>query len=110
MKHETVIPIYDIPIFMTNKVKQLDKRIQKNVPDYSNDKVCYGRCTAIESDEGELLIGIFATGPSTLAHEAVHAANEVFHKIGQDLDVTNDECYAYLVQWIVKEFIEHIDI
>lgn len=110
MKHETVMPIYGIPIFMTDKNKQLNKRVRKKVPDYSNPKHVYGRCVAVDGDEGELLIGVFATGYSTLAHEAVHAANEVFKKIGQQLDPDNDECYAYLVEWIVKEFLDNIDL
>lgn len=39
---------------------------------------------------------------STLAHEAVHAANNIFHSIGLGYTLEDDEALAYFVGWIVK--------
>lgn len=40
---------------------------------------------------------------ATIAHEAVHACNQIFNLIGATLDSNNDEPQAYLVDHIVKE-------
>ena len=40
---------------------------------------------------------------ATIAHEAVHACNQIFTCIGARTDITNDEPQAYLVDYIVKE-------
>ena len=40
---------------------------------------------------------------ATIAHEAVHACNQIFNLIGAKLDSNNDEPQAYLVDFIVKE-------
>lgn len=42
-----------------------------------------------------------------LAHEATHAANRIFEYIGEDYP--SREAYAYLVEYIVKEFITYKD-
>ena len=110
MKHETKMSIYNIQVFMTDKINALNKRIRKDIPDYENNRTCYGRCVSWESVDGKMVIGLYAESIPIVTHEAVHAANEVFDKIGQKPDLRNDECYAYLVEWIVKEFIDHIDI
>jgi len=110
MKHETKVPLYNISIFMTNKLNALNKRIRKDVSDYDGGSKCYGRCTVWSDADFKMHIGIYASSLPIISHEAVHAANDIFDKIGQKPDLRNDECYAYLVEWIVKEFIEHIDI
>lgn len=39
---------------------------------------------------------------STLAHEAVHAANNIFADLGVGYTLEEDESLAYFVGWIVK--------
>lgn len=109
MKHEITIPIYRINFFCTDKVDSLVKRIQKDVEDYSPTRKCFGRCVMWQNDE-QTNIGIFAKKLPALAHECVHAANEVFDLIGQKPDLVNDECHAYLVEWFVREFIDNIKL
>lgn len=109
MKHETTIPIYRINFFCTDKVKALVKRVQKDVPDYENDRACFGRCVMWQNGDNRN-IGIFAKTWPALCHESVHAANEVFDMIGQKPDLINDECHAYLVEWFFKEFLDNVKI
>lgn len=42
-----------------------------------------------------------------LAHEATHAANRIFEYIGES--EPSKEAYAYLVEYIVREFISYKD-
>lgn len=39
----------------------------------------------------------------TIAHEATHLCNQLFKNIGAKVDVDNDEPYAYLLGWVVKQ-------
>jgi hypothetical protein len=110
MMHETVIPIYRIPIFFTNDINLLTKRVKDDIPDYEDEVYCHGRTSIWYDSRNSMHIGIYSDCIPTLAHESVHAAHDVFKEIGQKPDLDNDECYAYLVNWIVREFIDHIDI
>lgn len=42
----------------------------------------------------------------TLGHEAVHLADGLYSFIGKDVDIDNDEDYAYLVGFIIKKIYE----
>lgn len=42
---------------------------------------------------------------SDLAHESVHVAFEVFRDIGSNVDIENQEPFAYLVEWITKQLL-----
>lgn len=42
-------------------------------------------------------------GNNDLAHEATHVALELFRDIGAEVDIDNQEPFAYLVGWIVKQ-------
>lgn len=37
-----------------------------------------------------------------IAHECIHAATGIFSYIGADVNVDNEEPFAYLVSWIIK--------
>lgn len=41
--------------------------------------------------------------PSTIAHESVHVANYLYDIVGAEVDIRNDEPYAYLIGWIVEQ-------
>lgn len=46
--------------------------------------------------------------PSIIAHESVHVVNMVFHMIGHEPDVNNDEPQAYLTEWVFDKTIRFI--
>jgi hypothetical protein len=46
---------------------------------------------------------------SIVAHEAVHVANFIFKERGMELDLDNDEGYAYLVGWISEKIVTSIE-
>lgn len=57
------------------------------------------------SNEGGMLIRFEnkeALTTEHIAHEAVHAADDVYYFIGATSDITNDEPYAYLVGYIAN--------
>ena len=43
-----------------------------------------------------------------IMHEIVHVANRVFKYIGQDLDIENDETYAYLCDYVAEFIVKSI--
>ena len=48
-----------------------------------------------------------------VAHEAVHAVNNIFKSRGIKLDINNDELQAYLTEWVfeqVENYFEEYDI
>lgn len=45
-----------------------------------------------------------------LAHESVHAANDLFSLRGQELSAKNDESQAYLVQWVFENCKKHLKL
>lgn len=61
---------------------------------YSDPKQLGGMLIRFENKE--------AMTPSHIAHEAIHAADDVYYFIGTHPDVTNNEPYAYLVGYIVE--------
>lgn len=62
---------------------------------YSND---------INEEQGILIRfdGKESMTSSIMGHEAIHAANYVYDFIGADIDIDNDEPYAYLVEYIIN--------
>lgn len=48
-------------------------------------------------------------GASCVSHEAIHAALEVWKRIGQPApDAEHAEAFAYYVEWIVREFLRRM--
>jgi len=43
-----------------------------------------------------------------IAHEAMHIVDEIFHSIGHDYDVENNEPGTYLIEWIVNQIFKHM--
>ena len=41
--------------------------------------------------------------PGIIVHESKHLVNEVFNRVGAELDLNNDEPEAYLLQWVFEE-------
>lgn len=52
-------------------------------------------------DRTRVFIAIMSDTPSdVVVHECTHAANIIFKYAGIEVDLSNDEPYAYLVQWV----------
>jgi len=45
---------------------------------------------------------------SILCHEAFHAASYLLDEIGCELDVSSEESYAYVLSYIVEEFLKKV--
>ena len=63
-------------------------------PVYESEHKVFGYLLRFPNKEGMSLFNI--------VHESVHVANRIFSVIGAEIDLENDETYAYLVHWIVK--------
>lgn len=61
--------------------------------------------TLKENNNTVILLFLDKLNIPILAHEATHAANRIFEYIGEEKP--SKECYAYVVEWIVKEYITH---
>ena len=81
--------LYKIDCVFVDSCKQLEKEIQKDFPDYVSKYQSQGRCVSWYAGN-KFYVGIYADRPSTLAHECVHAANEIFQHIGQNFDKENN--------------------
>jgi len=109
MIYKTLIPIYNIKLICCQTLKELDKEVLKDCPEYYREWDTVGRMVAWwASKESNYKIAIMAVGYPELAHECCHAAHEVFHHIEQKPELLNDEVYCYLVEWLFKTYITHI--
>ena len=99
------LDLYKIDCVFADSGKQLEKEIQKDFPDYASKYQSQGRCVSWYAGN-KFYVGIYADRPSTLAHECVHAANEIFQHIGQNFDKENDEAFCYLVEHLFKQYCE----
>lgn len=88
-KHTIKVPIYDdlIKVKIVNKIKG-----ENNCDAY----VLRGKNSI------KLLIKPDAT-PMIIAHESVHICNFIFERIYAEVDINNDEPYAYLLGWVVEQ-------
>lgn len=58
------------------------------------------------SGESWRLMGVFNHDIGTVAHEALHTAYGMCSKAGLKVSQGNDETLAYMVGWLVSEFIK----
>lgn len=66
----------------------------------------YDGCVFSHKDHLYLILNISRKGfptPGIVAHESKHLVNFIYHEIGMDLCILNDEPEAYLLGWIVDE-------
>ena len=73
-----------------------------------------GFFTHRETNEGlreyYIIIDLKCLKSSVISHECVHCANEIFFDIGQPGPAAgNDEAFAYLQGWLVKQFSKFIE-
>lgn len=68
---------------------------------------------AITMNRGsEIIIAINPWHPryevGILAHESLHVATSIAYRIGEEITSGNDESYAYLIEYLVREMNERI--
>jgi hypothetical protein len=108
------IPIYggELRVFVCDdfaeKLERLRLRSRAVGPDTEdaatlNDAAA---CVELERNGGHFSIVVLLkpkTTPTAIAHEATHCAAHVWHCIGAKMDVSNDEPFAYLVEWFAEQ-------
>lgn len=104
-------PIYGIFYFIlisqSDSMHPCDKLINKYHPDFpvELDLESKGYCWEHINDKGqqEIYLGFRKKStPSIQAHEALHAKNFVFHRVGIKPDADNDEPEAYYVGFVAS--------
>lgn len=100
------VPIYmkDITVIISNDKKKIFKIVPKSL--FFEDREIYAH-TLIEPDGNiYILLNFNANSKITngvISHEALHAANFLFSRIGYTTDQDNDETVCYLLEYIVDE-------
>lgn len=73
--------------------------------------VCCDGVKHIEQDSlGVLLYFRKLENPAHAMHEAIHAANAIFHDLGIVFSYGEDEHYAYFVEWICRCILSMVNI
>ena len=93
----TVYPAY-IRVAVTDSWEEVNKKFNSN----KSDEVA---ATVLVITEGNIVI-VFKRDCFKLkyiAHEIVHAVNEVFRYSNVELDLNNDEPQAYLTSWLFEQ-------
>ena len=87
-----------IPIYYCKLVIQIHDIIDK--PEYA------AYCTF---NDDSVILNITEDIPlEVIAHEAVHITNYVYRECNMEVDINNDEPYAYLLAWIVQQILAAI--
>lgn len=81
--------------------KDFTKAFKKMKVSHSVDVNQYEAITTIPIGKKMVLFIRKDAKASVVAHEAVHIANIIFKRADIQLDIDNDEPYAYLLGWIV---------
>lgn len=93
------------PYFETIKVvvcKDFTKACKKLKIDHTVGVNGYEAITFFPKGDKKVLVMVRKNASAgVIAHEAVHIANYIFKRIDAQLDINNDEPYAYLLGWIV---------
>lgn len=103
-KYSYPIPIY-FGKFNVLIGEDLTKHFREVDKPFNDITDCY-----IQNDVLRIDVGIKSSAsPEMIAHECVHAANMIFEHVGAKIDLDNDEPYAYLVGWLVKQVHNSLD-
>lgn len=87
-------------------VEELQEKFECEIKEL--DETCYADTWVVRQKEpllGGVLIrfpDLKAMTPENMAHEATHAAIEIFNYCDCRIDVENQEPFAYIVGWIAK--------
>ena len=114
MKYKKII---DIPILGGKLCITRIKSWKKVNKEYGFDLTNIMDACVIFKEENNISYNeiYFINKPSNavIAHEAVHAVNNIFKSRGIKLDINNDELQAYLTEWVfeqVENYFEEYDI
>lgn len=110
------LPIYDnirISIVLTDDEQILDKKL--GLIWDSENPLLGAVCLASNKKTKKRTIFVLFNPTSkyfnmgVVVHEAVHAANRVFHAIGHNPDLLNDEPQAYLTEYIFSQCVKFLE-
>lgn len=72
------------------------------------EQMSIGWCAATD-DRGSMVVGVFDGGVSTAVHELSHAAINVFHYVGLDVNLHTTEAFAYLLGSLFEQAAKHLE-
>jgi len=102
------IPIYDLKIWFTQDRKQMNKWLKDQTDDDGNKvgdnraEYCEG-LTATFDGHDKMYIGVFDGKLSTLVHELTHAGIFICATVGIEIELNNQEPYAYIVTYLFEK-------
>ncbi|HSE99836.1 MAG TPA: hypothetical protein VLA48_02980 [Nitrososphaeraceae archaeon] len=106
IKKKLKIPLYfqNLTIIQTDDFESIHK--------FYNLKGQCGGYDAVTIDDGDNIVVVFNSkvDASTIAHESTHVCTYTFQKIGAEIDVDNDETFAYLIGWVVGQIHKIIKV
>lgn len=112
MKKKTKIPIYygSLTIYFCQEDSMLKDIEKEHDLDDTSGMDAFFFCKKTPDKYSEYFM-VFTkhTTPWVIAHECVHFTNQLFMDTGIQLDPQNDEPYAYLLGWAVKQCHSAID-
>ena len=100
----TKVPIYDIPIYFV--ISNDPQKCQKFLGDFKFSSFCSGDFVDNKSMYGLFIIinpynDANPLHNGIITHEAVHAALNLFDKVGIELKTLDSEVMAYHTEWFV---------
>jgi len=103
------IPIYDMHIWFSMDRDELWKIVNKKdmMKEAENFDYCDG-ATIVQTGESIIYVGVFDSRMSTLAHELIHVAMRVCQTVGIEMDINNQEPFAYLYTWLFEKLEKEV--
>lgn len=94
------VPMYEIQVFVTTKVKELERLGAILGMEFRNPSI--GGGTTYNVDGEFILIYLGRPCAGVIAHECLHATNMIMDVVGIEADLDNDEAQAYLLGYLVE--------
>ena len=102
-----VIPIYNRPVYLYRHADEFDAHLKGHEDFVRKTGDQYGRTVCI-AGRSDITVGWFKGGFETLVHELDHVAFMILETAGIPANETHDEAHAYLLQYLVKEFLHEM--
>ena len=96
MIRRTEVPIYGRRLVLCDDREEADRALG-DLPSTHGAEAWVGA----RDGSRDVVMYVGDPRPELIAHEAVHAANEILGLAGVEIDAKNDEALAYLVEWVV---------
>lgn len=100
------VPLYfsDLIVIQSNNFKKIEEEFSIDSYEDNYSAITFKR-------NGNVMVAFKnKTNASIIAHEAVHICNHIFKNVGIQLDLDNDEAFAYLLGWVVKQIHKTIKV